>query len=427
MNRFLLPLLFLFSTGHLAHAQITYEDFEPYTFVFDSTTNDSMVYRMMRPLVYDSLNPADEYPLFLWLHPNGNQGYNNMNQIKGWANEWANPNIRADYPGFILAPQLPPNTSWTGMMNNVIALLDYMKDTWSIDDDRVYIGGYSLGAFGVWSATLNHQSNFAAGFPIAGFTNLPNVTDLSGFPLWVFYGENDGSVAAARNLISIIRNDGGTPIYTEFPNVNHNNVLQTVRQDPDLMVWMYAQTKAGGNLPPYPTNLDVQTNGSIATLSWDMPALPKVDSIMAYHVYKNGVRLTQGLENALDTLGPGLSMLHRTQSFVDSSYTMGDSYEVTALNYRNQESDSTFVSTINYLDQPEVRIFPNPTRGLVQVEVDGSEIRKLVVFDVSGKRVLFQKPAAQVAFLDLTSFVSGVYLIRVQTESGVLSRRILKQ
>ena len=73
MNRISFMILIL--TGSIAvQSQITYADFEPYTFHYDPITPDSMMYRMMRPLGYDSLNPVQEYPLFLWMHPNGKQG-----------------------------------------------------------------------------------------------------------------------------------------------------------------------------------------------------------------------------------------------------------------------------------------------------------------------------------------------------------------
>ena len=339
-----------------------------------------------------------------------------MGQIAGWANEWANPDIRSDYPGFILAPQLPANTTWTNMMTHVVALIDQLKNSWSIDDNRIYAGGYSLGGFGVWWAILQplHQGYFAAGFPIAGNTNLTNLEDLVDYPLWLFYGENDGSIVLARNNISGIRDAGGTPLFTEHPGLGHNNILQKVRKDTDLMPWMYAQTKAGGNLPPPPINVSVDLMGNIATISWDMPTLPLVDTIMAYHVYKNGTRLTNGLEDLMGSDGSGLSTLHRSKSYVDSTYMQGDIYQVTALNYRNQESQWTTSTTGKVPVQRVISVYPNPTTSHVQVFPQTQGIKEYQVFDVSGSFV--KQGDLDRGMIPLSELPPGLYIIKVGSQ-----------
>ncbi|NQZ07371.1 MAG: prolyl oligopeptidase family serine peptidase [Algicola sp.] len=54
---------------------------------------------------------------------------------------------------------------------NTDALLDLMddiKETYSINDNRILLTGYSAGGFGTWSVGADHQDQFSAIMPISG-------------------------------------------------------------------------------------------------------------------------------------------------------------------------------------------------------------------------------------------------------------------
>lgn len=71
-------------------------------------------------------------------------------------------------------------------------------------------------------------------------------------------------------------------------------------------------------------------------------------------------------------------------------------------------------------------IYPNPFTQLLTVR-SNSELQLLTVMDLSGKTVLNSTGTGNQTTLDLGTCPAGVYLIRVQTESGVETARIVKK
>ncbi len=148
-----LVLLAIVSYGQ----QATVDDFGYNTFYDQNYPNDSLLFRMLEPYQYNHLDQA-EYPVFIWLHPNGRQGTNNTNQMgDGWAPYLMDSTMRVSFPAFVIAPQCPPNSGWWHDMPNdmVFLLLDSLKNAENIDAGRIYVMGWSLGGFGTWLSAIS--------------------------------------------------------------------------------------------------------------------------------------------------------------------------------------------------------------------------------------------------------------------------------
>ncbi|MDR2474803.1 MAG: T9SS type A sorting domain-containing protein [Bacteroidales bacterium] len=79
---------------------------------------------------------------------------------------------------------------------------------------------------------------------------------------------------------------------------------------------------------------------------------------------------------------------------------------------------------------PEIKIYPNPTRGLMYIEVgdfDSGQQVDLLLTDVSGKIIFRQKAASSIVEIDLNGHPQGIYLLRVQREGEVSSYKIIKE
>ncbi|MBK9017092.1 MAG: T9SS type A sorting domain-containing protein [Saprospiraceae bacterium] len=76
---------------------------------------------------------------------------------------------------------------------------------------------------------------------------------------------------------------------------------------------------------------------------------------------------------------------------------------------------------------------PNPTSGSIwaDLELKNPSQFSMQIFDAVGKMVwqkTFQSATTQVRQeLDLGGFAEGIYLLKIQTEDGIISGRILKQ
>jgi PKD repeat protein len=73
-----------------------------------------------------------------------------------------------------------------------------------------------------------------------------------------------------------------------------------------------------------------------------------------------------------------------------------------------------------------ISIFPNPTNGLVQIQSPIS-IQSILVFDITGKQLLQQEPNTQTDEININNLPQGLYQIHVQTEMGVLVKKLVKE
>jgi hypothetical protein len=68
-------------------------------------------------------------------------------------------------------------------------------------------------------------------------------------------------------------------------------------------------------------------------------------------------------------------------------------------------------------------IYPNPTNGLVNIEIQNQIIQSVKVYDLQGQLI---KETAESQF-DLSNYSNGTYFIRAQTEKGFYSYKLIKQ
>ncbi|MDX5428205.1 MAG: T9SS type A sorting domain-containing protein [Bacteroidota bacterium] len=71
----------------------------------------------------------------------------------------------------------------------------------------------------------------------------------------------------------------------------------------------------------------------------------------------------------------------------------------------------------------QVNLFPNPTAGWVQIE-SSIRIESIEVVDLQG-RVLIENQTSEFNSIDLTDLLSGVYLFRIFTREGVVTKKVV--
>ena len=69
-----------------------------------------------------------------------------------------------------------------------------------------------------------------------------------------------------------------------------------------------------------------------------------------------------------------------------------------------------------------LKVYPNPTKGIIMVEAEG--MSQVSVYNTLGQCVMQKNVEGGQAVLDLQDVVSGLYLLRVKTTDGEVSRRI---
>lgn len=98
-------------------------------------------------------------------------------------------------------------------------------------------------------------------------------------------------------------------------------------------------------------------------------------------------------------------------------------YDVTYYAMSCSEEEEVIIN-VNVLENSEVinSIYPNPTRG--DITIKATAMKQVTVFNSMGQMVLDQKVSGDNMVLNMGQFESGVYMVKVTTETGSDVKRI---
>ncbi|MEM7387824.1 MAG: dienelactone hydrolase family protein [Verrucomicrobiota bacterium] len=233
---------------------------------FTDSRGETLPYRLFVP---SEVKTETKWPLVLFHHGGGGAGSDNRQQLEGaCAREWVLPEAQKANPCVIVAPQIPGKKKGGGEkkgaksgdpsaidqmkahIRTIHELLDHLEKEFPIDRTREYVTGLSFGGECTWLSLMEEPGRFAAAVPVCAGNRLMDMEvavrgrSFSRFPLWIFHGSADKviSVEASREIVKALREAGGSPKYTEYPDVGHNCWDQAYR-DPELIRWVFAQQR----------------------------------------------------------------------------------------------------------------------------------------------------------------------------------------
>jgi predicted peptidase len=258
---------------------------------------------LCKPDFYDS---TKAYPLVLCLHGAGERGTDNQIQIDvhRLATSWADSVNQKKYPCFVVAPQCPLDNRWVDAdwspgfhriaqvpVSNealtVMDLIDSLIEEFSVDTNRLYITGLSMGAQGTWDILARYPNKFAAAIPMSGGGDSTRALQMKHIPMWVFHGEKDTTVpvSASRQMVLAMENQGLTAYYThckygDCAGLTDADIAAAVANDarllytewqgaghvmwaqsydyPYLFPWVFAQSKESNPEPVHATSRPVE-------------------------------------------------------------------------------------------------------------------------------------------------------------------------
>lgn len=245
-----------------APGQFTTED-------FSDPSGQHMTYYLYVPAHYSA---AKQYPLVLLLHGSGERSQSSATAAQNrsvllsqqYVQDWIAPDVQTSWPSFVLVPQVAGSNRWVNVASSngsytllrqpstslvmAMDIVTTLQDAFpSIDSNRMYITGLSMGGFGVYDAIERWTWLFAAAVPLAGGGDPSRANLLADLPLWDFHGSADTAapVSASRQMIAAISNAGGTPCYTEYPGDDHGIWnSERVYANASLLTWLFSQSKA---------------------------------------------------------------------------------------------------------------------------------------------------------------------------------------
>ena len=236
----------------------------------DAATGITMGYRLFVPTDYDS---AKSYPLVFFLDGAGSRGSDNEIQLTGTqgATVWATPEEQAKRPCLVLAPQCPSDRTgtydtmgWTSLMSKgprdpytsrpeletAFRILQEVMGKYSIDRNRVYGTGLSMGGFGMWATAIAHPDIFAALVEESGGGDPANLSRVAKIPTWIFHAVKDPTIpiSFARSTVGALTKAGGAPKYTEYPEdatfyPNAHSSWVPAYANAEMRDWLFQQSK----------------------------------------------------------------------------------------------------------------------------------------------------------------------------------------
>ncbi|MEX2344875.1 MAG: prolyl oligopeptidase family serine peptidase [Balneolaceae bacterium] len=221
---------------------------------------DTLNYRIAFP----DFSGSESYPVVIFLHGGGERGNDNISQLKWGVQNFVTDHAMMTKKAIVLAPQSPEDERWSNFegqfredgeplrlasepskpLKMTMEVLDQLIENFSVDTDRIYITGMSMGGFGTWDAIARWPERFAAAVPVCGGGDPSTAERIAHIPIWATHGADDPTVPPemSRQMIEALQEAGGLPGYTEYPGVGHFSWLQTYTDD-YLISWMFSQRK----------------------------------------------------------------------------------------------------------------------------------------------------------------------------------------
>lgn len=185
---------------------------------------------------------AEKWPVVFFLHGAGERGADlTMLEKHGLPKQVKEGR---DFPFIMVAPQCPSDWTWDRSLEELDFLLAEIISDYSVDVERIYLTGLSMGGYGTWHWAVKQPHAFAALVPICGGTmplmGFPErIAELQNVPIWAFHGSDDQVVPVARTeeLVEVLLNLGAPVRFTKYAGVGHNS-WERAYNEPELIPWL---------------------------------------------------------------------------------------------------------------------------------------------------------------------------------------------
>jgi predicted peptidase len=182
----------------------------------DAATGKKLSYNLFTPENYD---PTKRYPLVLFIHDAGATGTNTKTTlVQGLgAVVWATPSEQAKHACFVLAPQysnaiVNDQSEITEEGDITVRLLKSITSQYSIDTNRLYATGQSMGCMASIALNIQYPDLFAASLLVAGQWDAAKVAPMAKDKLWIIVSEGDLKAFPGMNAITAALEKDGAKV-----------------------------------------------------------------------------------------------------------------------------------------------------------------------------------------------------------------------
>ena len=164
-------------------------------------------------------------PLVIFLHGHSLCG-KNLDKVRRYGPLHA-IQMGREINAIVLAPQ---NSGGAWKPEKIFKDLEFVKNNYPIDTNRIYVFGMSLGGYGTIDFVSAYPDHIAAAIAMCGGGNPKSYCGLNEVPLWIMHGtaDRDVPVSQSQKVISQMERCGDTPrlLFTKLPGVTHGGLAK---------------------------------------------------------------------------------------------------------------------------------------------------------------------------------------------------------
>lgn len=195
-------------------------------------------------------SPKKKYPLVVMLHGAGSNHRLSMRRVFGKSNFPGESDIEASlyFPDWkpvdmiVITPLARGTMGYQGIAEkDVWDMIAEVEKKYSVDPDRRYLTGLSMGGGGTLWIGLTRPDFWAAIAPVC--PAIPAMTEAyypqaKGMPVKVFHGDEDPvvKVESSRALVKALESAGAKVTYVEYPGVKHDSWVNAY-ENGDIFQW----------------------------------------------------------------------------------------------------------------------------------------------------------------------------------------------
>ncbi len=161
--------------------------------------------------------------------------------------------------------------------------------------------------------------------------------------------------------------------------------------------------------------------GVIASISVDADTVISIDSILVGGSYRKKWNITNGI-SIIEGLGSTYGLVQNSTAGLIGTFS---NFSITCFSqngasiYPNNTISCPLITSLNTLNEivKEIKIYPNPSKGIFLVDYNGLEIKEIILNDLFGQLILKENTSNSIN-LSIDNLKTGLYILTVTDKNN---------